>query len=252
MSSVSAIVVTLNEERMIRECLKSIQWADEIIVVDSGSTDQTVSIAEEYATKVVRSEWLGFSGTKELAVEHATKQWILWIDADEVVSEHLSAEIRERVLQPDGVRGFFVPRKAVFLGKWIRHCGWYPGYVCRLFLKEHGSFEDTLVHESVIVDGPTQNLSNALMHYTDHSLEHYIKKFNRYTSLGAQQLHEGGHSFRISDLVFRPPFTFLKMYLLKFGFLDGIQGLILCVLSACYVFTKYAKLWHLCHSADHG
>ena len=251
MSSISAIVVTLNEERMIRACLMSIQWADEIIVVDSGSTDQTVAIAEEYATKVIKSEWLGFSGTKALAVDHATKSWILWIDADEVVPEPLSAEIQKRVVNPIDVRGFLMPRKAIFLGKWIRHCGWYPGYVCRLFLREHAVFENVKVHESVIVDGPTEVLENALMHYTDDSLEHYIEKFNRYTSLGAQQLHEDGRSFRLTDLVFRPPFAFFKMYILKFGYLDGIQGLILCVLSACYVFTKYAKLWHLCYGMDH-
>ncbi len=245
MPSISAIVITLNEEKRIQACLDSISWVDEIIVVDSGSTDRTRQIANGMVTRLVESEWLGFAETKALAVKHTTGDWILWVDADEIVPDSLSAEIRSRVGQDGNIMGFMVPRKAIFLGKWIRHCGWYPGYVCRLFKREHGEFTGRLVHESVTIDGRTDRLKNHLIHYTDDSLEHYLHKFNKYTTLGARQLQQDGNAFHLKDLILRPPFMFVKMYLLKLGILDGIQGFILCFLSSCYVFTKYAKLWHL-------
>ena len=135
-------------------------------------------------------------------------------------------------------------RKAIFLGRWIKHCGWYPGFVVRLFQKQGSRFSDDLVHESVQLTGPTAYLKTPLIHFTDPSLDHYLDKFNRYTTLAARQLYTSGYRFHLTDLLGRPLFSFVKMYLLKRGFLDGIPGLILCVLSACYVFTKYAKLWH--------
>ena len=245
MSSVSAIVITLNEEEAVRDCLESIQWVDEIVVVDSGSTDRTVEIARNLASKVIESEWLGYSETKTLALSHATHPWVLWVDADEVMPEQLSGELQQHLNQKPEVHAYYLPRKAIFLGRWIRHCGWYPDYVCRVFMKEHATFNGKLVHEGVSVDGPAIYLQNPLLHYTDRTLEHYLDKFNRYTSLAARQMLDDGRTFRLFDLLLRPPFFFLKMYVLKRGFLDGIQGLILCVLSSTYVFTKYAKFWFL-------
>ena len=140
--------------------------------------------------------------------------------------------------------GYYIARKAIFLGRWIKHCGWYPGYVIRLFKKEGARFSENLVHESVYIDGPTAHLKSPLIHYTATSLDHYFIKFNKYTTLAARELFQSNYRIHLTDLIGRPIYSFVKMYIMKRGFLDGVQGLILCILSACYVFTKYAKLWY--------
>ncbi|MDZ7262736.1 MAG: glycosyltransferase family 2 protein [candidate division KSB1 bacterium] len=244
MKKLSVIIITLNEEKNIRECLEGVQWADEIVVVDSRSSDNTCQIARNFTDKVFTVDWLGFSGTKNYALEKAEGQWVLWLDADERVPEELAQEI-QKAIQSDEVDGFYLPRKAYFLGRWIRHCGWYPGYVLRLFKREKARFNDALVHEGLEFQGKTGKLKTPLLHYTDRAIEHYFSKFNHYTTLAAQQLLQKGKQFRLMDLLFRPLHTFFRMYFLKLGFLDGIQGVILSVFSACYVFTKYAKLWEL-------
>lgn len=250
MSRLSAIVIVRNEEAQIQACLESLAWVDETVVVDSGSTDRTVELARRHATKVIETEWTGYAGAKQRALQEVSGDWVLWIDADERVPSELAEEIRS-VLERSEINGYYVARKAIFLGRWIKHGGWYPGYVCRLFRRYAGRFNNALVHEAVTVDGPTGHLAHPLIHYTDPTLEHYLKKFNIYTSLAAQQLYQDGRRFRWIDLIGRPPFMFLKMYVIKRGFLDGVQGLILCVLSSCYVFTKYAKLWHRWQSRQH-
>ena len=244
--SLSIIIITKNEENQIQDCLESARFADEIILVDSGSTDQTLDIAKSYVTQIIETEWKGFSGTKNIALEAATGDWIFWLDADERIPTELQNEICE-IMQNGTHEGYYVARKAIFLGRWIRHCGWFPGYVIRLFKAKGAQFSDDQVHESVEIDGPTSHFNTPLIHYTDLSIEHYLLKFNHYTTLGARQLFESNRMFHLTDLIGRPMFSFIKMYVLKLGFLDGIQGLILCVLSACYVFTKYAKLWLLWH-----
>ena len=243
MPDLSVIVLTKNEARQIRECLETARFAGEVIVVDTGSTDETVAIAREHATQVIETEWQGFSANKEIGREAATGSWILWLDADERITPALQKEIQAALRRTD-VTGFYVARKAIFLGRWIKHCGWYPGYVLRLFLRDAWRFSGDLVHESVQIAGPTGYLTAPLIHHTDPSLEHYLDKLNHYTTLAAGQLYRSRRRFRLTDLLFRPIFAFFKMYVLKRGFLDGAQGLILCSLSACYVFTKYAKLWH--------
>ncbi|MCG3119793.1 MAG: hypothetical protein ALAOOOJD_02305 [bacterium] len=141
--------------------------------------------------------------------------------------------------------GFEIPRLANFLGKWIRHGGWYPGYVLRLFRREAGRFNDKQVHEGVHIDGKIERLKKHLLHYTDRNLQHYFEKFNRYTSLAAEELQQRGRRFHLWDLLLRPAWFFLRMYILKAGFLDGVPGFILARLSAAYVFAKYAKLWEM-------
>ena len=140
---------------------------------------------------------------------------------------------------------FDVSRRAYFLGRWIRHCGWYPSRVTRLFLREKGRFTEHRVHERLAIDGRVGHLENDLLHYTDPDLRHYFEKFNRYTSLAAQDLRAAGKTFHLTDVLFRPPFVFFKMYFLKRGFLDGLRGFILCIVSSAYVFAKYAKLWEI-------
>ena len=245
MSSVSVILITYNEEENIEACLQSVAWADEIIVVDSKSRDRTVEIARRFTPHVISSEWMGYSSNKNLALEHATCDWVLWIDADERVPEELAREIRELVEANPPENGFEVARKAFFLGRWIKHCGWYPGWVLRLFRRGTARFTDQKVHEGLVLEGERGRLRHALLHYTDNSLEHYLWKFNRYTSYAAEELAEKGRRAGALTILLRPLHTFVRMYFLKLGFLDGVEGLMLCLLSAGYVAAKYAKLWEL-------
>jgi glycosyltransferase involved in cell wall biosynthesis len=243
-SSVSVILIAKNEEGNLRECLVTVKWANEIVVVDAGSSDKTVPIAKEFTQKVFVRPWEGYGPAKNFALSQVTSDWILWLDADERVPISLRDEI-QHVLNAKDLKAvaFSVPRKANFLGRWILHCGWYPGRVVRLFKRGDGRFTESRVHERLEIAGEQSELNSDLLHYTDPSLFHYFEKFNKYTSLAAEELVEEQRSFHISHITVRPIWTFIRMYFLKLGFLDGIPGFILCVLSACYVFTKYAKLW---------
>ncbi|MDZ7291712.1 MAG: glycosyltransferase family 2 protein [candidate division KSB1 bacterium] len=241
--SLSALVITKNEAENIRECLASLQWVDEIVVVDAESTDATVAQAEAFTNKIFVRRWEGFSAAKNFALAQCTGEWVLWIDADERVTPELRDEIIATLAGGPTANGYEIPRLANFLGKWIRHGGWYPGYVLRLFRRQLGRFNQKQVHEGVQLDGRVGRLSNPLLHYTDRDLWHYFEKFNHYTSLAAEELFRQGKRFHLWDLLFRPFWFFLRMYVFKAGFLDGLQGFILASLSATYVFAKYAKLW---------
>lgn len=244
MTRLSVIVITHNEERNIDACLASVRWADEIVVVDAQSSDRTVEIASKHTPHVHVKPWIGYAEAKNFALSRASSDWVLWLDADERVTPELAKEIQQVVRQNSGEpAGYSFPRRAYFLGKWIKHCGWYPGRVVRLFRRGAGTFSDSMVHEHVILDGSVGKLTHDLLHYTDENLDRYFAKFNRYTTLAAEELVAKHRSFRLLDLLVRPPVFFFKMYVVRLGFLDGIPGLILCVLSSSYVFTKYAKLW---------
>lgn len=243
MSSLSVLVITKNEEHNIDDCLSSVTWADELVVVDSYSTDRTSELARKYTDKVMVTEWLGYAATKNLALEHCQSDWILWIDADERITPESRREIEQLLASDPPENGFEIPRKAYFLGRWIAHCGWYPGYVLRLFRRSKGTFNDKQVHEGVELEGERGQLQEPLLHFTDPDLEHYMQKFNRYTSLAADELYQRGRRAGAFSIIFRPLHMFLKMYILRRGFLDGIQGFILCLLSSGYVAMKYAKLW---------
>ena len=243
--SLSIIIIAKNEASRIKTCLQSVDFADEIVVVDSGSTDNTVEIAKEFTDRVIEIEWLGYSATKQVALDHARGDWVLWLDADESIPKNLQNEIRQ-VINTDNYAGYYIARKTFFLGHWIRHCGWYPDYVLRLFQRTaEPRFTEDEVHESLCINGDTGYLNFPIVHNTDPSLHHYFTKFNSFTSLAARQLYQSGYRFYLTDLLFRPIVTLVKMYIFKRGFLDGLPGFILCCLSACYVFTKYSKLWHL-------
>lgn len=244
LARLSVIVITKNEEPNVRECLESAKWADEIIVVDAGSTDKTVQIARKFTRNVFVRPWEGFGRAKNFALNHCSGDWILWLDADERVAPGLATEIRNVISSGDQpFQGYSVPRKAFFLGKWIRHCGWYPGRVVRLFRKGAGSFTTHSVHERLTLRGKEGKLKTDLLHFTDPSLFHYFEKFNRYTSLAADDRTDHGWRPGAGDLLLRPLWTFFRMYVFKLGFLDGVHGFILCSNSAFYVFTKYAKSW---------
>ncbi|HOV99201.1 MAG TPA: glycosyltransferase family 2 protein [Bacteroidota bacterium] len=245
MIPISVIVITKNEERNIDDCLKSVTWANEIIVVDSDSSDSTVEKARQYTTQVLNHEWKGFGEAKNFALSQCKNEWALWIDADERVTPELQREIMTSLDSIDSsVVAFRMPRLANFLGRWIYHCGWYPGYVVRLFKKSVAQFSDDNVHEQLVLShGTIGSLRSPLLHYTDPDLNHYFEKFNRYTSLAAADLANKGAKFHHCSLVVHPLWTFIRMYILKLGFLDGREGFILSVLSAHYVFVKYAKFW---------
>ncbi len=243
MSKISVILITLNEERNIGACLASVQWADEVIVVDSQSQDRTVEIARRFTDKVFVVEWEGFSENKNFALQHVTSDWVLWIDADERVTPELATEIRQVIEKEPVQNGYECGRRAYFLGRWIKHCGWYPGYVLRLFRRNAACFSNNKVHEGLVLQGTRGRLQHDMLHFTDDSLEHYLYKFNRYTSFAAEELESKGKKSGFANILFRPLHAFQKMFILKGGFLDGIQGFMLCMLSAGYVLIKYAKLW---------
>ena len=249
--NLSVIVITRNEEHNIVDCLQTVVWANEIIVVDSQSSDRTVELTKQVTQKVFVTEWMGYGAAKNFALEKATNEWVLWLDADERITPELAKEIQEALRNnPIPYNGFEVGRRAYFLGKWIKHCGWYPAYVTRLFRRTGATFNTSRVHEKLECPGAIGRLKNDLLHYTDETLFHYLSKFNRYTSLAAEDLATAGKKFSLYDLLVRPPFLFFKMYVLRLGFLDGMHGLVLCLLSSAYVFTKYAKLWELTRSSD--
>lgn len=248
MSRISSIIITHNESENIRSCLTSVNWADEIVVVDSESTDDTKRITSEFTDRIYDLRWEGFGPAKEFARSKATGDWILSVDADEVVSDKLREEIQTIIQSENPLDGYYIPRRSNFLGRWITHGGWYPDHVLRLFRRTKGRFTDRLVHEEAQVSGKKGFLRNHLLHHTDPDFDHYLNKLNHYTSLDARQLLREGKKAKPTDILLRPPAAFLKMYFLKKGFLDGKQGFILASSSAFHVFSKYVKLWHFTQS----
>ena len=244
MKDISAIVITLNEADNIERCLASLDFAGEIIVVDSFSSDNTASLARKYTPHVFEREWEGYSAQKDFALSKATKRWVLWIDADEEVSPELKAQIC--ALDEDGdIKGYCLPRLTRYMGTWIRHCGWYPGYVLRLFARQGAAFNGKLVHEGVNVDGPVAKLTAPLLHYSYRNISHHVGKIDSFTTLAARQMFERGRRTNVLSVVARAFLKFAKMFFLRLGFLDGRAGVVVCVMGSFYEFLKYAKLLEL-------
>jgi len=247
MAKISAIIITFNEENNIGDCLNSVKWADEIIIMDSKSSDKTAEIAYSFTKNIFFTDNLPYYAKKNMAIEKASGEWILSIDADERVTDELKNEIISVINDP-GLRfeAFDLKRKSFFISKFIRHCGWYPDYVTRLFKKSSGAkFSEKPVHEKLTPEGKIGKLNSDLLHYTNRDFEHYLKKLNIYTTYSANELYSAGKKAGIFDIFFRPAFTFIKMYFLKLGILDGFIGFILCFLSSIHVFVKYSKLYWL-------
>ena len=241
----SVVIITKNEEGNLGRCLDSVAFADEIIVVDSHSTDRTLEIAAAHDARICTTDWHGYGPAKRLGVDQATQEWVLSIDADEVVTPELAAEIEAIVASGDARNGFIIKRRTNFLGRWICHCGWYPDPVLRLFRRSKGNVNEAVVHEAVEVEGEVGRLDGELLHYSYPTMELYLAKSNIYTTLGAQEAFRRGRRARWYDLVFRPIASFITHYLVRQGFRDGIEGLIISVMSSAAVFTKYVKLRHL-------
>lgn len=239
----SVIIITKNEAHNIDACLSSVAFCDDVIVVDAESTDATVQLAKRYTANVHVRRWEGFAAAKQFGLTHAKHPWVLWLDADERVMPELADEIVQIVTANPPDAAFTVARRAYFLGRWIKHSGWYPGRVARLFHKDRASFNDAAVHEGLQINGTIGALKHDLLHFTDPNLYHYLAKFNRYTTLASGEQFRKGKKFKRTDLIIRPWWQFVKMYIIRRGFLDGKQGLLLAFFSSAYVFTKYAKLW---------
>jgi len=245
--SLSVVIITLNEEVNLPRTLASVAWADEIIVVDSGSTDHTREIAESFHAKFYVEPWKGFAAQKNSALAKATGDWLLSLDADEEVEPALAGEIRDALAANPSVEGFWIPRKNFFLDRWMRHGGFYPDPKLRVFRRGAGRFENRLVHEDAQVAGTTATLRGHLLHHAYPTLGAYLEHMNRYSSLGAQMLVAGRGcvGFSIVNIVIRPLLTFFYNYFLRLGFLDGREGLLLHLNHARYVSWKYAKVWEL-------
>ena len=243
MTRLSVTVITWNEEERFRPCLESVAWADEIIVVDAESTDKTVQVAREFTDRIWIRPWPGFAAQKNFALEQAAGEWVLSLDADERVTPELREEI-EGVLGRGGpADGYAIPRKNIFWGAWISHGGLYPDYQRRLFRRGRGRFVERAVHESAEIHGTLGRLQLPLLHHSYRSLEEFLERSNRYSTLAAQEWIRQGRGVGAPDLVLRPLGRFLSMYLLHRGFLDGWRGFLLAGLYAHYVFLRTAKVW---------
>lgn len=255
-SSISAVVITTNNEATIKRCLESVKWADEIVVVDAFSSDRTVEITKGYTDKLWQRPWPGFAGQWNFAIEKAVCSWIFILASDECVSGGLKEEMRQIAGSADSANGYYVPRKTYFLGKWIRHCGWYPDYSIRLFKKGSGRFDNRIVHERVVVRGKTSYLKNAIDHFSFPTVSGYIERLNHYTSLEAQEMAGAAANIDINRTAVKATAkavkTFWKMYIRQAGFKDGMRGLFLSFFSSLYQFMVYAKYWEIAGSRYEG
>lgn len=240
---ISACITAMNEEDKIEACLSSLTWCDEIIVVDSYSTDRTVEICRRYTPHVVQHPWSGYIAQKNYIRSLASNPWILFIDADEMVSPQLRDAIEQEFERgPGEIVGYSFPRLVYHLGRWIRHGEWYPDMKLRLFRKDRGHSGGQEPHDRVVVDGPVKSLKAPLYHFTYDDLTDHISTLNRFSTISAHEKYATGRRFHWLDILFRPYWRFFKAYFLKLGFLDGRAGYIIACLSATGVLAKYAKV----------
>lgn len=241
----SVVIITLNEEKNIVRCLKSLRFIKkvEILVVDAQSHDRTVATARKLGARVLARAWKGYADQKNWAMAKVKGDWILSLDADEELTPDLVREIEKRLGDvPQEMDGYFIKRRAFFLGKWIRHCGWWPDAQLRLIRRGKGKFSNRPVHEGLEVKGVTGTLAEPMNHYTYDSIAQYLEKMERYSDLFVQSASMKKRDFWWAYLLFMPGWMFLRMFLLKLGFLDGWRGLQVCWLSSYHEYVKYAKL----------
>ena len=244
--SLSVIVIAKNEAPVIRRCLESVAWADEIIVLDSGSTDATVEICRKCRARVeATADWPGFGVQKNRALALATGDWVLSIDADEWVTEGLRAEIQEAMAMPGAHSAFRMPRLSSYCGRFLRHSGWWPDHVTRLFRRGQARFSDDLVHERLIVESTVGTLRAPLMHESYRNLEQVLAKVNAYSSAGAAMARQRGRRASLGGAVLRGLWTFFRTYILRAGFLDGREGFMLAVSNAEVTYYRSLKLMFL-------
>jgi glycosyltransferase involved in cell wall biosynthesis len=243
-NKLSVTIITKNEEKNIGRCLASVQWADEIIVVDSGSTDLTLNVCKLYKCKIIQTKWQGFGKTKQFAVNSTSNDWVLSIDADEEISPKLKDTI-QNILENTDKKAYKIKRTSFYIGKEVKHCGWNKDFPLRLFHKKFAEFNDKSVHESVKTKEKIGIIYDVILHYSFPTLKKHLEKMIRYSELGAESLFQKGRKSSIGNAVFRGIFKFIKMYFLQAGYLDGKTGLLISFVSGFGVSYKYFRLWEL-------
>ncbi len=241
----SVTLITLNEAANLPAALQSVSWADEVVVVDARSTDDTAAIARQHGARVEVRDWPGYGAQKNHAASIAAHDWILSLDADERVSPALAAEIRALMDRGPDRRGYRVPRVTWYLGRWIRSTDWYPDYQLRLYDRRSGQWNDRRVHESIELQGEPGQLRHDLQHYAYRDISHHLATIDRYTTLAAGQWAAEGRRTNLPALALHPPAAFLRNYLLRGGVKDGAAGFLVSAMNAYYVFLKLAKLWEM-------
>lgn len=239
---ISVAVITFNEERNIRDCLESVKWADEIVVIDSGSTDQTVEICREYTDRIYLNPWPGNIEQWRFAMTKVSHDWVLSLDADERVSTPLRDEIRALDLAASAVAAYLIPRRVFFMGRWMNHSSWYPGYVPRLYNRHRGEWGGLSPHGVFVADGRKAKLKGDILHILGRTFAEYAISTLKYHAVSARTYHQAGRRYRWHQITIRPLVTFLHKYFWRLGFLDGVPGLAYSVLSAFGVFAKYVSL----------
>jgi len=240
-SPLSAVIITYNAAGQLADCLKSLSFVSEILILDSGSNDETRDIAEKYNAKLIHQDWLGYGPQKQKAVELAASDWVLCLDADERISEELAVSIQSVIESPQ-YQAYQFPRCNRFMGRWLRHGEGYPDISLRLFNRQHARWSDDAVHEYVQTDAEAGTLKGDLLHDSAASLAGYLEKQNLYTSLQAEEMYRAGKTAGVGKIILNPIFRFFKFYLLRLGFLDGVPGLVHICIGCQNTFTKYAKL----------
>ena len=251
MPKLSVTVITKNEAADVGDALASVAWADELLVVDSCSTDDTVAIARQHTDRVVVREWPGYIAQKNYAASLAAHDWILSLDADERVTPELAAEIQACLTAAPREAAFQIPRVTWHLGRWIRSTDWYPDYQMRLYDRRSAEWTGRYVHEAVTVRGTRGQLRSELQHFAYRDIADHLETMDRYTTYAARQMHEAGRRASLLDIGGHPPLAFLRNYIAKGGIRDGTPGFIISAMNAYYVFLKFAKLWELQRSAVH-
>jgi glycosyltransferase involved in cell wall biosynthesis len=243
---VTATLITFNEAANIAAALESVRWADEVVVVDSQSTDGTVDIARQYTDKVIVRPWPGYVAQKNFAADQASHDWIFSLDADERVTPELADEVGALLNQEPPAVGYRIPRATFHCGRWIRSTDWYPDYQLRLYDRRRARWTGAYVHESVHAQGAVARLRGEIQHYAYRDIAHHVRTMDRYTSLAALQMFEAGRRAGWIDILVTPRLTFFRNYILRGGFRDGMAGLIVSAMNGYYVGLKFAKLWELC------
>ncbi len=243
MEKISVTIITKNEENNIARCLKSVNWADEIVIVDSGSVDNTLEICKTFKCSIHSIKWLGFGKTKQFAVDQTSHEWVFSIDADEEVTPELKASIQKVLKDNPSLSGFRIHRRSFYVDKWIKHSGWDKDAPLRLFRKSRGGFNSKEVHESIEVKGKIDKLNGIMLHYTYPTVSSHVEKLDRYSELNVTKQYRAGKSYSVGKAVSRGLAKFIKMYCIQKGFLDGQTGFVLALNSAFGVYLKYIKLW---------
>lgn len=242
MNAISVFVPVLNEEDKIADALQSVQWADEIVVVDTGCTDRTIDIARQYGCRIEHLNFKGFGNLRNASVSLCKHDWILSIDADERVTPELQQEILDKVIDNDALDAYFIPRRNFFMGRWIKHCGWYPDYCQpKLFRKGALTYHEDMVHEGFDIHGKVGHLKNDVLHYSFRDLSQVIAKMDRYSTLGMQKMAQQGRQASMASALLHGIGAFLRIYVLKRGFLDGWPGFVIALGNFEGTFYRYAK-----------